>query len=186
MKTGTIIGLGCLGVIVVLVVVCIGSYITAYNLGNRSEQQLKAEYSNMENVLAQYSLKVKEIAQVPGMKTDDLSRVMREAFTGRYGDGGSKAAFQWIQENYPGQVSDQLYVQIQQVMEAGRNKFENNQTKFIDVKRAYETSLGSFWTGTWLSIAGYPKIDLDAMKIISSGHAKKAFETGVDEAIQLR
>lgn len=186
MKTGVVITLGVLGVLFSIVAICVGSYISAYNLGNRSEQQLKAEYSDMENVLAQYSLKVKEVAQVPDMKTDDLSRVMKEAFTGRYGDGGSKAAFQWIQENYPGQVTDQLYVQIQQVMEAGRSKFENRQTKFIDVKRAYETNLGSFWTGTWLSIAGYPKIDLDEMKIISSGHAKKAFETGVDEAIQLR
>lgn len=163
-----------------------GAYVSNYNYGNEVEKVVQAEYKNMENILAQYSLKVKEAAQVPEMKTDDLQKVMRDAMTGRYGDEGSKAAFQWIQENYPGQVDNALYTQIQQIMEAGRNKFENAQTKFIDTKRQYETNLGYLWKGTWLSIAGYPKINLADYKIISSGHAKKAFETGVDEAIKLR
>jgi hypothetical protein len=175
-----------LGVLAVLIAVVAGSYISNYNYGNRAEKTIEAEYTNMENILAQYSLKVKEAAQIPGMKADDLVRVTKEAMAGRYGDGGSKAAFQWIQENYPGQVTDATYVKIQQIMEAGRNKFENAQTKFIDTKRAYETNLGYLWKGMWLRIAGYPSIDLDDYKIVSSGHAKKAFETGIDEAIQLR
>lgn len=175
-----------LGVLGVIVAIAVGSYVSNYNYGNAAEKTIAAEYENMENILAQYSLKVKEAAQVPGMKTEDLQAVMRDAMTGRYGENGSQAAFQWIQENYPGQVTDGLYVQIQQIMEAGRNKFENAQTKFIDTKRAYETNLGYLWKGMWLRIAGYPKINLDDYKIISSGHAKKAFETGVDEAIQLR
>lgn len=174
------------GVLAVLVLVGVGSYISNYNYGNEAENQIKAEYKNMENILAQYSLKVKEVAQVPGMMADDLTRVTREALTGRYGADGSKAVFQWIQENYPGQVDASLYKQIQQVIEAGRDKFENAQTKFIDTKRVYETNLGYFWKGLWLRIAGYPKINLDDYKIISSGHAQKAFETGVDEEIKLR
>jgi len=175
-----------LGVIGVLIAIVVGSYISNYNYGNRAEQVIKAEYSNMENILAQYSLKVAEVGQVPGMMRDDLAKVTKDAMSGRYGDNGSQATFQWIKENYPGQVDASLYTKIQQVMEAGRNKFENAQTKFIDTKRAYETNLGYLWKGMWLRIAGYPKINLDDYKIISSGHAKKAFETGVDEAIQLR
>lgn len=180
----TLIAIG--GVLLALALVIGGSYVSNYNYGNSAEKTIQAEYKNMENILAQYSLKVKEAAQVPGMKTDDLVRVTKEAMSGRYGENGSQAAFQWIKENYPGQVSDELYTQIQQIMEAGRNKFENAQTHFIDTKRQYETNLGYLWKGMWLRIAGYPKINLDDYKIISSGHAKKAFETGVDEAIQLR
>ena len=174
------------GVLVVLVGVIAGSYITNYNYGNRAEKTIAAEYENMENILAQYSLKVMEVGQVPAMMRDDLSKVTKDAMSGRYGEGGSQAAFQWIQENYPGQVDPSVYTKIQQVMEAGRNKFENAQTKFIDTKRQYETNLGYLWKGLWLRIAGYPKIDLDDYKIISSGHAQEAFETGVDNAIQLR
>jgi|SRR3989344_3461173 len=186
MKTALVTGLSVLGVIVAIVVVAFGSYVSNYNYGNRAEKTIVAEYENMENILGQYSLKVSEAAQVPGMKTDDLKTVLDGAMSGRYGKEGSKAVFQWIQENYPGQVSDTLYVQIQQIVEAGRNKFENAQTKFIDTKRVYETDLGSFWKGFWLSAAGYPKIKLAEYKIISSEHAQEAFETGVDKGLKLR
>ena len=162
------------------------SYISNYNYGNEAENQIRAEYSNMENILAQYSLKVSEAAQVPQMKVEDLSRVTKEALSGRYGPHGSQAIFQWIQENHPGNVTDDLYVQIQQIIEAGRDKFENAQTKFIDTKKVYETNLGYFWKGLWLRIAGYPKINLNDYKIISSEHAVKAFEKGVDTPVKLR
>lgn len=175
-----------LGIVGAIVLVCAASFITNYNYGNEAEKGLEAQYTDMENILAQGSLKVKEVAQVPGMMTDDLSRVMREAMTGRYGDQGSQAVFQWIQENYPGQVSPALYSQVQQVVEAFRDKFQNSQTKFIDAKRAYNTNLGYLWKGFWLKLAGYPKLDLDEMKIISSGHAKESFKTGVDPGLQLR
>ena len=175
-----------LGVIGVLAFVVVGSYISNYNYGNMAENQIKAEYSNMENILAQGGLKVKEVAQVPGMKTDDLVRVSKEAMAGRYGPDGSKAVMQWITENYPGQVTDALYTQIQQVIESYRDKFQNEQTKFIDVKRSYETNLGYFWKGMWLRIAGYPKIDLTKYVIISSGDAQKAFRDKVDQPIRLR
>jgi hypothetical protein len=168
------------------IVVGIGSYISAHNYGVTAEKELEAKYADMENVLAQYSIKVKEAVQIPSMKVEDLERVTREAMSGRYGDQGSKAVFQWIQENYPGQVTDELYAGIQRLIEAGRNKFEARQTGFIDSKRAYETSLGLFWRGLWLKIAGYPKIDLDALKLISSEHAQQTFETGVDRGLQLR
>lgn len=162
------------------------SYISNYNYGNEAENQIKAEYSNMENILAQYSLKVAEASQVPSMKTDDLSRVIKDAFSGRYGANGSQAVFQWIKENYPGEVTDGVYIPIHQLIEAGRNKFENAQTKFIDTEKVYVTNLGYFWKGFWLRVVGYPKINLDDYKIISSSHAVEAFETKVEKPIQLR
>jgi hypothetical protein len=164
------------------------SYYGAYNYGADTETLIEAEYENMENILGQYSLKVVEVAQVPNMKTEDLKEAMAVAFSGRYGANGSEATFQWIQENHPGQVTDAVYVQIQQVMEAGRNKFENAQTKFIDTKRPYLATLKKdllFSRGWWLAIGGYPKIDLDDFVIISSDHAVKAFDTKVNQAIQL-
>ncbi len=175
-----------LGMLAFIVVIVIASFVSAYNYGNRAEKAIVAEYTNMENILAQYSLKVREVAQVPGMKTEDLQKVTRDAMLGRYGENGSKAVFQWIQENYPGQVTDTSYVQLQQVMEAGRDEVKNTQTKFIDTMRAYNTNLGYLWKGFLLRTAGYPKIDLSKYKIISSESARKAFETGVDEPIKLR
>lgn len=184
------------GVLVVLVGWIISSYYGAYNYGADTETAIPAEYNNMENILAQYSLKVSEAVQVPGMKTDDLKAVMKDAMTGRYGADGSKATFQWIQENYPGQVSDALYSKIQVIIEAGRNKFENAQTKFIDTKRVYVATLKKnlfLSRGWWLKQGGYPMINIgfpngtaDDYQIISSKHAQESFETGVDKGLKLR
>lgn len=167
----------------------VSSYYSAYDYGSNMDNQAKAQYEQMENVQANYALKVQEAVQVPGMKTDDLSRVMREAFEGRYGEDGSKAAFQWIQENYPGQVSDALYSKVQVIIEAGRNQFQNEQKLLIDIKRQYQTVLDNdplFTMGWWLKTVGFPKKDLAEYKIISSAHAKKSFDTGIDEGLQLR
>ena len=173
------------GIIVVLVLVGVGSYVSNYNYGNMAENTIKAEYTNMENILAQYSLKVMEAGQVPTMYKDDMKEVMTSVMTARMGSDGSKATFQWFKEHNIN-LDSSMYKQIQQIIESGRNKFENAQTKFIDTKRTYETNLGYLWKGMWLRIAGYPKIDLDKYKIISSGHAKKTFETGIDTGIKIR
>jgi hypothetical protein len=174
------------GVMVTVAAIFVGLLWTNANYGNEAENEIKAQYENMENVLAQNTLKIQNLAQIPGMKTDDLKGVMREAMGGRYGPNGSKAVFQWIKEAYPGQVTDALYVQIQQVMEASQNEFKNYQTKFIDTKRVYTTNLGYILKGFFLRLAGYPKIDLSKYIIISNDSAKEAFKTGVDKPIKLR
>ena len=161
----------------------IGSAISYYNYGVRTEAGIVAAWENNENILGQYSLKVIEAAKVPDKYTEDLRTVYREAMTGRYGDDGSGAVMQWIQEQNP-QLSPELYANLQNIIEAGRTKFENAQTELVDRKRAYEIELNSLWSGFMLGLVGYPKIDLDDYKIITSEHAKETFESGVDQGIE--
>lgn len=161
------------------------SYIGAVNYGASAENGVKAAYDDMKNILGQYSLKVAEAAQVPAMYRDDVKVVVDAAIQGRYGDGGSKAMFQMLREQNPS-LDASVYKQIQQIIEAGRNQFQNSQTIFIDKKRAYETSLETFWRGLWLRIAGFPKIKLDDYKVISSDHADAAFTSGKDQPVKLR
>ena len=179
-----------LGLLAVLVLgiggVIFASYVSAYNYGNNMENQLKAVQTDNRNILAQYGQKVMEVAQVPNMYADDVQRVTREAIEGRYGENGSQAMFQWLQEQNP-QLDASLYAQIQQVIEAGRNNFENGQRRQIDIRRQYETALGTFWQGMWLKFAGYPKINLDDFNIVSTGRADEAFRTKQEDGpIQLR
>ena len=177
--------IGVLAVVGVVAAVAIGSYVSNYNYGNRAENVIKAEYTNMENILSSYTLKVTEAAQIPEMYRDDVKDVLSEVMTASYGADGSKAMFQWIQEQNP-TVDSEVYTKIQTIIEGGRNKFENAQTKFIDTKRTYETNLGYLWKGMWLRIAGYPKIDLDEYVIISNAQTKETFETKIDTGVQLR
>lgn len=173
------------GIVLFGVFAVVGSYVSAYNYGNAAEKTITAQYDDLKNILGQYSLKVTEAAQVPTAYKDDLKEVVTAAISGRYGPNGSQATWQWIKEQNLS-VDPSLYTKIQQIIEAGRDKFENAQTRFIDTKRGYETNLGYLWTGAWLKIAGYPKIDLAVYKIIQSQHGIDSFETGVDKGLQIR
>ncbi len=181
-----VIALSILGILAVIIGVLVMSYISAFNTGNQMEQTLKATYSNNQNILAQYSQKVMEAAQVPDMARDDIVKVAKAAMEGRYGTEGSKAVFQMITEQNPS-VDPMLYRQVQQIIEGGRTEFQNAQTRLIDQKRVYETALGSFWQGMWMRIAGYPKVNLADYKVITTDRTERTFQAGKEEApLQLR
>lgn len=177
---------GVIGLLLALLAVAGLSYISAYNLGNQLETQLKAEYRNNENILGQYTQKVLEASQVSDMARDDIVKVTRAAIEGRYGPDGSKAAFQMLTEQNP-QVDPSLYRKLQQLIEAGRDEFKNGQTRMIDTKRTYETALGSFWQGMWMKFAGYPKENLDKYDPIITDSVADTYKRGKEAApIQLR
>ena len=98
---------------------------------------------------------------------------------GRYGQNGSEAVVQWIQEQNV-TVDSEMYRDISRVVQSGRQDFANAQNRVIDVKRSYQTNLGGLWSGFWLNVAGYPKIDLDDYNIILDASTTERFESGVD------
>lgn len=180
-------GLAIIGVVAALLIGLASNVIGIANYGNRAEKQIVAEHKNLENILGQYSIKVAEAAQVPDMYKSDMKEVVEAALKGRYGANGSTAVFQWLKEdNSPAKLDSALYAKIQQIIEAGRNEFQNNQTRFIDIKRVYETNLGYVWTGTVLGIFGYPRINLDDYQITTTDAAATALKTGRDQPLQLR
>jgi hypothetical protein len=164
--------------------ICFASYVSASNYGNSSEQALSAQYQDNQNVLAQYTTKIAEIAQVPSMYKKDLQDVIDSTFKGRYGSDGSKAVVQFIKEQNLN-LDPSMYKEIQTQMIAGRNKFENSQTRLIDLRRSYQTALGSFWQGMWLKFAGYPKTDLSKYDPVINAHTEEAFKTKRDEGVKL-
>ena len=180
------IALAILGVILFLGISVFLMYVNAANTANSFEQNLVASQKSSEVSLAQYGQTVVEASQVPDMARDDIVEIAKSAIKNRYGEDGSKAVFQAIQEQNPS-VDPKLYINIQQIIESGRNKFETSQNRIIEVKRAYTTELGTVFTGTLMRMAGYPKLDLDKFDIVSTSRASKAFETGKEDSpIQLR
>lgn len=161
------------------------SYISASNYGAAMEEQLEAKYKNNQNVLSNYTARVREIAQVPDMYTEDLKKVLQADLEGRYGESGSTATFQWIQERQL-PFDNTLYNRLANTIEAGRNEFANNQQQLLDIKRSYQTSLKLYWRGHMLRLAGYPKVNLDDFKIIVLDDVTQKFETGVDQTLELR
>jgi hypothetical protein len=175
-----------LAMILAIGALAVVSYVSAANQGNEMEMGLKATFDNNRNLMAQYSQKVMEAAQVPAMARDDLLKLTKAAIEGRYGEKGSQAVFQMITEQNP-TVDGALYRKIQQIVESGRNEFQNGQTRLIDQKRAYETQLGYVWKGFWMHLAGYPKVNLAEYKIVTTDRTESSFKAGREEApLQLR
>ena len=178
-----LVTLGCLGFLGIML---LGSYISSYNFGNKMDNQIEAQYQQMENVLSQYSQRIQEMVQVPTMYKDDLKEVVSASMQGRYGKDGSKAVFQFIKEHNIA-FDSSLYKSIMQNIEAGRKDFEFEQKKLIDLTAQYKIASGSFYNGFWLRMAGFPKIDLSKYKPISNTYAAETFATGVEKApIKLR
>lgn len=162
------------------------SYVNAYNYGARTEASLSAQYQNNQNILSQYSQKVQEAAQVPSMYRDDVTKVVTSALNARYGAEGSKAVFQWIQEQNP-TLDPKVYVKIQEIIDAGRSNFERGQTRLLDERRSYEANLNSFWMGTWLRVVGYPKTDLSRYNPVVTEQTRTIFENHTESSpIKLR
>lgn len=179
------IALSIIGVLAVLIGIPVFSYISAYNSGNAAEQQIVAIYENNQNILAQYGQKISEAAQIPQMQADDLGKIFTDSLGARYGTDGVKGGMIWIQEQNPN-LDQSTYRQLMSLIEAGRTDFQRAQTLLVDVKRNYKTSLGSFWTGTFLRLAGYPKINLEDYRTITTERAAKAFDKGVEDTMILR
>ena len=177
-------------VILVLVVataaVALFSYVSANNYGASIEAQLNGLRDNNQNVLAQGQQKVMEAAQVPTMYKDDFKEIITADVQGRYGKDGSKATFQWLKEHNVN-VDAELYRKIQQLIESYRDEFKNSQTKMIDVRRQYEASLGFFWQGMWLRIAGFPKLNMNDFKPIITDSVEQVYKEGKEHTrLQLR
>jgi uncharacterized protein (UPF0333 family) len=184
-SSGLIVGLVGLVALILISIVVIGQYIHYANYGNRTENGLNARVENNENIYAQGTQKIVEIAQVPTMYVEDLSKVTKEAIGGRYGADGSKAVFQMLKEQNP-QLDPSMYKKIQQVIEEFRNEFQENQTQLVDEKRSYQNALGNVWSGLWLGFAGYPKTPLSKWAIVSTDKAADTFKTHRDKGVQLR
>ena len=174
-----------IALVVLLGGVALVSYISYGNYGARTENALQTKLDDNRQMLGKHSTQIGEMAQVNDMYKDDLKEVYTAAVEGRYGENGSGAVMQWIQEQNPNMDST-LYVRLSQKIEANRDEFANAQRALLDQKRAYQNALDVFWSGLWLKLAGYPKINLDDIKVVNSTHSNKAFETGVDDGVQLR
>src|SRR3989344_1726655 len=113
---GTAVALGVLALVLVFGVSVIGAVISFNNGAVRIENGVKAQYEQNKNNYDNYFKKLKEVSQVPAMYVDDMRKVWDGVMTGRYGQGGSKAMFQWIKEHNP-TVDSSLYKKIQDVVE---------------------------------------------------------------------
>jgi hypothetical protein len=182
-----VVVLGIIAVVFIsLIVVAIGSYITYANKANVAEKQMIAEWDKGKAILANHWQKVQEVAQVPEMYAADFKAIVQADVQGRYGSDGSRATMQWIKERNLNFDAD-VYKEITRIIVAGRDEFKNQQARNADVKRVYTTMLDNVWGGFWMRLAGYPKVNLDDFKIVTTEGVEQSFKTGKEASpVKLR
>lgn len=174
--------------LVLFTVMCLGvvgfSYMGAVNGGAKLEANIEKFHKSSQNTLSSYTLKLKEAAKVPEMYVESLRSVIKDTFEGRYGEGGSKATFQWIQENnIP--IDPSVYTKLQVIIDAGREEFKLSQDRKLETCAQYEMERNYFWKGMWYNVAGFPKKDIDTLcKIVIDKTTSEKFESGVDSVVE--
>lgn len=154
------------------------NYIKHSNAANTLEKSITASTRDREATLAGYGQKVLEAVQVPNIAKDHLKETIAAAITGRYGPNGSQAVFQSIQENNP-TIDPALYRNLQRMIEAGRNEFDQKNRNVASKCQVYETALDNVWSGFWMNLSGWPKIDIKKVcEPISTDRAQDAVKNG--------
>lgn len=168
-----------LAVVGVLVVLLGGFVLAALSFRNQAitmEKGIEAQYTQNQNNYDNYWKRVKEMAQVPDQYAEKLKELYDSAIGARYGEEGSGAMFQWLQEQNPN-LDPSVYTKIQTTIEAGRTAFAADQTQLIDKKREYETMLDSNRGMMLKWVFGLPRINLDDYDIVTSDATQEAFDT---------
>lgn len=185
MKKWILIPLAILGVLVFMGVSLAMGYIGFQNTCNDFEIQIKAQYTDNQNVYDNDFKEVLEKSQVPKMYTNQLRELYREAMTDRYGEAGSQALFQFIQEQNPA-LDSAIFVQIQQSIESFRKRFQQAQTELVSRKQAYDRYTKATTSGRFYNlVGGYPKIDMEQYAIVTSDRTQGVFQTKRDEPLKL-
>ena len=185
MSKGMIVVLGVVGMCIFVVISLIMVVVGMNNSAVLMEKSITAQYEQNQNSRSQYVNTIAEAVQIPEMYKNDFKEVIAADMSGRYGKDGSKATFQWIKERNLN-FNSELYTKLQTMIEAGRARFAHEQEMLIDKKRLYETKLAVFPGSMVYPMMGFPKIDLDKIKIIKSKDNTKVFSDGVEAPLKLK
>jgi hypothetical protein len=150
-----------------------------------NEKGIEAQYEQNQANLAGYTNKIMDMVQVPAMAKNAIKEIAQAAIQGRYGEKGSQALFQAIQEQNP-TVDPGLYRQLMQAMEAGRNSFDADQKTVIDKCRVYETYVESAPQSFFTGFFGYPKYDKTKCKPVITEQTAQDFKTKRTGPLQLQ
>jgi hypothetical protein len=152
--------------------------IVIYNGLVSVENQIEAAHKDTQNVHANIFQNMKTQNVAVDKYGDMVIKAIDAAIGGRYGEGGSQAAFQWIKENNP-TIDPVVFGKLQNVIEAGYSEFKASQTKKLDVIRVYKDKLRTFPSNMVAGMLGFPRIPIaEWEKIVTSKQTKEDFASG--------
>jgi LemA protein len=175
MKRGVLVGLGIVGVLVVVVLLVFGSYISAKNQMVAKDEAVKASWSQVDIVLQRRADLVPNlVATVKGFAKHEET-VFGDIANARAGllnarDPQSKIAANGqldsafgrllaLSENYPELKSNQNFLALQDQLEGSENRIAVERKRYNDTLQDYNTFIRQFPNSIWASIAGFKQND---------------------------
>jgi hypothetical protein len=144
----------------------------------RFENRIEAVDKDMQNVHASIFQQMRQQGVAVEKYGDLVIQAINAAMSGRYGTGGSKAAFQWLQEQNP-TIDSKIMDKLQVAIEAGYNRFEATQRTKLDIVRTYKDATQVFPKNIVAGLFGYPKKPWEEIgRIVTSAQTKADFEKG--------
>lgn len=184
-KQSGVVGIAILVVLFMTIGYVITSYFSYANRGAIMENNLITKQDDNKNTMATYSNKIQEIAKAAKLGVEAQQKLITMANNARYGTDGSKAVMQWIQEQNPN-VDTQLYKKLQDTIDSERTRFETEQRIMLDIRKTYQIELDKPYSGFWLKLAGYPKVNLENFEVVINNYTDQAYRTKRAEAIDLQ
>ena len=179
MKTGTLIGLGVAGVLIV------GIIIWAIGLSNTYNTKFitgKAFQKNAEVVFDNTWKKIQQQAGVADQYKTGFKEIYVSMMDARYGGdsaSGKETLMKWITESNP-TFDVSLYSTLMNTIEGSRNEFTMEQKKLIDIDRELKSMKVTFPNS--LVLGG--KADLEIV-LVTSSKTEEAYKTGKDDDVDL-
>ena len=175
MKRGLLVGLGIVGLLVVVVLLVFGSYISARNQMVTKDEAVKAAWSQVVIVLQRRADLVPNlVATVKGFAKHEET-VFGDIANARAGllnardpqakiaaNGQLDSAFGRLlalSENYPELKSNQNFLALQDQLEGSENRIAVERKRYNDTLQDYNTFIRQFPNSIWASIGGFKQND---------------------------
>lgn len=193
------------GIIFLVVIISVVSIFTKFNgiqkEGVKLEQALTAQYKDNQNELSAFISGFYETLGVADQKSEKINAILTDAVKGRYEEGSSASPangqmISALVEAYPDLGQNmQSYDKVIDYVVSGREAYKQDQSKLLDMLRAYDTWRESGLIDSKLvSLTGFPSHRLEAntsnirvsgmdarnrmYDIVLTGDANTAYETG--------
>ncbi len=184
MTTKTIVGAGIAAVIIGGIALMafsllgwgIGFYNTANSLKVQYESKIEANKSDFDNM----KKKISKVAQVSTVQMDKLKDIYT-SYAGARKQEGNSALANWVHEAIPN-VDTSTFNNIQNIIVAGHDSFNERQKELVDISREYNTLIIRFPGNIVAGIFGMTKI---VPLVVTSENTEESFKTRQDNDVKV-
>jgi spore coat protein CotF len=165
-----------LGVLVVTVMMIVFSGIGVKNDAVELRNQFNAQVEANKVIYDEVTKVIFGQAKVAETERESFGNIYTELMSSR-AEGTENAMMAWVKEQNP-TISNELYVQLSQTIEAQRAKFSRVQQKQVDIKREHDNLRLKFPSSIFMNFFGETELEL---KLVTSSRVERSFETGIDD-----